>query len=78
MSTSQITGRNGVLQFAPDDSYKPDPNKGLIQCESCEKYFAEDFMIDVKLCNGKLTKTVCLDCYERKYDFYDENLTDIW
>ena len=58
-------------QHAPDDSYRLDLNEGLVQCEHCNEYFTEDYMTDVRLCNGKLTKTVCLECFERKYEFYD-------
>ena len=56
-----------MVQYAPDDCYHDNFNDDLIQCDKCGEDFTEEDAVDVKICKGKMTITVCRECYEKHY-----------
>jgi hypothetical protein len=69
MSTDQITGRNGQLQYGPDNDYE-EPAEGGFRCESCGKIRDEAEEIHLARYKGKFTLCICGECFDKKYEFY--------
>ena len=66
MSTDQITGNNGMLEYAPEE----DNNEN---CERCGKIIYEIVHLEYTR-NGMLkTMVVCQKCYDEYYEFYSDN-----
>jgi hypothetical protein len=76
MSTAQIYGKHGMLQY--DDDYKEMP-ENYFQCERCRKEDHKDFMMFFYSKKQGIRKrqikpaSVCDDCWEKYYDFYEDD-----
>ncbi len=64
MSTQQITGSNGIVQYAPED----EPNK--YQCAHCGELFYKNSIVEFRDTTSGDMIISCLDCYDDYYAFY--------
>jgi hypothetical protein len=77
MSTAQITGSSGLLEYSDGYNMKPDDD----QCERCQEIYNKNFMTYFKHKNLYRQKknnfnphVVCNDCWERYYaGFYEDD-----
>ena len=64
MSTAQITGSDGLIQYAPDD----DPDKW--QCAHCGRLIDDKYEVQFKDITSGDWIVSCMDCYDDYYAFY--------